>query len=128
MKFKLLVIHSISLLSKTKLRVTNLTRLGATSWLYVKVSTVGEETDKQVLNGGDSDYGAKSLDSAQSLSAKEETRVCIISMESLKNVVLLPCKHMCRCEEPHENCELTECTMCCSLCRGEIKEGIVAYV
>jgi len=37
---------------------------------------------------------------------------CIICMENPKNIVLLPCKHMCMCKQCYEQSALTLCPIC----------------
>jgi len=53
---------------------------------------------------------------------KEET-VCIVCMDNVRNVLLLPCKHMCLCRE----CFRKTNVAICPICRGAVVTGIEVF-
>ncbi len=55
--------------------------------------------------------------------AQKEARLCIICCEKEKSVVLMPCRHMCLCED----CGGMERITVCPLCRKAIVHKISVY-
>ena len=54
---------------------------------------------------------------------QKEQRLCVICQEKEKSVVLLPCRHMCSCD----NCSDGSKIQCCPLCRHPIAHKISVY-
>ncbi len=57
------------------------------------------------------------------LGQQKEQRMCVICQAKEKSVVLLPCRHMCLCDECSGYDELQQCP----LCRKEIAHKISVY-
>ena len=53
----------------------------------------------------------------------EEERVCVICKENSKNVLLMPCRHMCVCG----SCGFLDVLVQCPLCREQISERIKVF-
>jgi len=57
--------------------------------------------------------------------AEQEARLCVICTEQVKTVVLLPCRHLCVCEE----CGLDELMLSkCPMCSKDIKSRMSLFV
>ena len=59
----------------------------------------------------------------EELGKQKEERLCVICQEKEKSVVLLPCRHMCLCD----NCSIHEQIQQCPLCRRPIAHKISVY-
>ena len=58
------------------------------------------------------------------LQRHREDSVCVVCQESQKTVVLVPCGHLCLCED----CSEIEQLVSCPLCRKEIIQRIKTFV
>ena len=42
----------------------------------------------------------------------DESKLCVICMEGKKDVLVMPCRHLCLCKACSSNTALTECPIC----------------
>jgi hypothetical protein len=55
---------------------------------------------------------------APAVDADEEAHVCVVCQDAPKSVLLLPCKHICTCDE------CSEAISDCPICRADIAQKI----
>eukprot|EP01038_Epipyxis_sp_PR26KG_P005914 gene5914-8157_t len=58
----------------------------------------------------------------------DETRLCCICLENLKCVVLLPCKHLCLCEDCSPLNSMKNTLQSCPICRQSIQQSIKVFL
>ena len=46
------------------------------------------------------------------LEEEEEKKMCVVCQTSTKSVLLLPCRHMCLCEDCSRRNEMNKCPLC----------------
>jgi hypothetical protein len=68
-------------------------------------------------------YALQAVLIQQELEAQKEQRLCVICQERDKCVVLLPCRHMCMCED----CSSHQLLDHCPLCRRPIAHKISVF-
>jgi len=56
----------------------------------------------------------------------EEERLCVVCDDAKKQVILLPCQHMCLCKNCADTC-LFKTMKECPMCRAEIKDSMVVF-
>jgi hypothetical protein len=53
----------------------------------------------------------------------QERQMCVICQDRIKNMLLLPCKHLCLCEECSGHAQVSSCP----ICRKPIKEKMKVF-
>ncbi|XP_023243639.1 uncharacterized protein LOC111641668 [Centruroides sculpturatus] len=61
------------------------------------------------------------------LDKERDKQLCVVCQVKSKNVILLPCRHLCICEECHSNLQRGHSNKC-PLCRKSIQKSITVYL
>eukprot|EP00088_Acartia_fossae_P006271 TRINITY_DN12898_c0_g1_i1.p1 TRINITY_DN12898_c0_g1~~TRINITY_DN12898_c0_g1_i1.p1 ORF type:complete len:376 (+),score=45.57 TRINITY_DN12898_c0_g1_i1:73-1200(+) len=59
---------------------------------------------------------------------EREDKLCVICVDKMKRVMMLPCRHLCVCERCWEHLEASERGGSCPLCRKPVQQIIKAYL
>jgi len=85
-----------------------------------RVTIIDQENPNSIQDDVKKTIGSQSIEENACINQS----LCIICMENIKSTVLLPCKHLCVCEE----CSLNPQLVACPICRDKIIDKLKVYM
>ena len=97
-----------------------------------KKSPFADETLTPATEGAAASASQLVINQSQSVSATQHTmdedqeRLCVVCEDGKKEIMLLPCKHMCLCKSCASKCLMKQITEC-PMCRTKIEDNIEVF-